>query len=67
MMDNDEVGEENLTKEEIKEYRELFSYFDLDGGGIINSLELGRVMKSFVWNPTEAGLQVSIQTKYILC
>ena len=66
-MDNDKKVEENLTKEEIKEFREIFSYFDLDGGGIINSLELGRVMKSFVWNPTEAGLQVSIQTKYILC
>ncbi len=29
-----------------------------DGGGTITSVELGQVMRTFGWNPTEGDLQV---------
>ncbi len=41
-----------------KEYREVFSFFDRDGGGTITSVELGQVMRTFGWSPTEGDLQV---------
>ena len=49
----------NLPEEEMEEYREIFSFFDWDGGGTITSVELGQVMRTFGWNPTEGDLQVS--------
>ena len=49
----------NLPEEEMEEYREIFSFFDRDGGGTITSVELGQVMRTFGWNPTEGDLQVS--------
>ena len=48
----------NLPEEEMEEYREIFSFFDRDGGGTITSVELGQVMRTFGWNPTEGDLQV---------
>ena len=41
----------------LKEYREIFSFFDRDGGGTITSVELGQVMRTFGWNPSEGDLQ----------
>ena len=49
----------NLPEEEMEEYREIFSFFDRDGGGTITSVELGQVMRTFGWNPTEGDLQVT--------
>merc|ERR1712179_375209 len=50
----------NLPEEQIEEYREIFSLFDRDGGGTITSVELGQVMRTFGWNPTEGDLQEMI-------
>ena len=35
---------ENLTEEEISEFREIFSLVDKDGGGSITGEELGELM-----------------------
>ena len=61
-MDIDKMEEVaiNLPEEEMEEYREIFSFFDRDGGGTITSVELGQVMRTFGWNPTEGDLQVTI-------
>ena len=48
-----------LPEDKIQEYREIFSFFDRDGGGTITTLELGQVMRTFGWNPTEGDLQVT--------
>merc|ERR1719189_3560264 len=50
----------NLPEEEMEEYREIFSFFDRDGGGTITSVELGQVMRTFGWNPSEGDLQEMI-------
>eukprot|EP00090_Calanus_glacialis_P008901 TRINITY_DN17216_c0_g1_i1.p1 TRINITY_DN17216_c0_g1~~TRINITY_DN17216_c0_g1_i1.p1 ORF type:complete len:176 (+),score=57.81 TRINITY_DN17216_c0_g1_i1:25-528(+) len=50
----------NLTNEKLVEYQEIFSFFDRDGGGSISSVELGQVMRTFGWNPTELELQEMI-------
>lgn len=49
-----------LPEDKIQEYREVFSFFDRDGGGTITSVELGQVMRTFGWNPTEGDLQEMI-------
>ncbi|XP_051011916.1 calmodulin-alpha-like [Acomys russatus] len=46
-----------LTGEQIAEFREAFSLFDKDGHGTITTKELGTLMKSLGQNPTEAELQ----------
>ena len=43
----------------LQEYREIFSFFDRDGGGTITSVELGQVMRTFGWSPSEGDLQVN--------
>merc|ERR1719347_2390605 len=48
---------EGLSQEKLQEYQEIFSFFDRDGGGSISSVELGQVMRTFGWNPTEMELQ----------
>lgn len=50
----------NLPEEQIEEYQEIFSFFDRDGGGTITSVELGQVMRTFGWNPTEGDLNEMI-------
>jgi len=42
---------------DLKEYKEIFSFFDRDGGGTITTVELGQVMRTFGWTPTEGELQ----------
>ncbi len=51
-----------LPEDKIQEYREVFSFFDRDGGGTITTVELGQVMRTFGWNPTEGDLQVGEQS-----
>merc|ERR1711936_1370235 len=46
-----------LSKEKLEEYQDIFSYFDRDGGGSISSVELGQVMRTFGWAPSELELQ----------
>ncbi|KAK6925470.1 EF-hand domain [Dillenia turbinata] len=48
---------EQLTEEQIAEFKEAFSLFDKDGDGCITTKELGTVMRSLGQNPTEAELQ----------
>lgn len=61
MVDVDQLEEVTvmLPEEKIQEYRDIFSFFDRDGGGTITSVELGQVMRTFGWSPTEGDLQVS--------
>ena len=48
---------DQLTEEQIAEFKEAFSLFDKDGDGSITTKELGTVMRSLGQNPTEAELQ----------
>ena len=48
---------DQLTEEQIAEFKEAFSLFDKDGDGTITSKDLGTVMRSLGENPTEAELQ----------
>ena len=48
---------DNLTEEQIAEFKEAFSLFDKDGDGTITTKELGVVMRSLGQSPTEAELQ----------
>ena len=43
---------DNLTEEQIAEFKEAFSLFDKDGDGTITTKELGTVMRSLGQNPT---------------
>jgi len=48
---------DQLSEEQISEFKEAFSLFDKDGDGTITTVELGTVMRSLGQNPTEAELQ----------
>ena len=48
---------DNLTEDQIADFKEAFSLFDKDGSGTITVKELGSVMTSLGQNPTEAELQ----------
>ncbi|XP_058285449.1 calmodulin-like protein 3 [Hylobates moloch] len=48
---------DQLTEEQITEFKEAFSLFDKDGDGCITTRELGTVMRSLGQNPTEAELR----------
>ncbi|XP_046582462.1 calmodulin-A-like isoform X2 [Haliotis rubra] len=48
---------ENLTDEQISEFKQCFAHMDKDGDGMITTKELGIVMRSLGQNPTEAELQ----------
>ena len=48
-----------LSDDVLQEYKELFSYFDRDGGGSIGVEELGQVMRAFHWNPSESEIKVT--------
>jgi len=47
---------DQLSEEQIAEFKEAFSLFDKDGDGTITCRELGTVMRSLGQNPTEAEL-----------
>eukprot|EP00397_Hematodinium_sp_SG-2012_P047181 GEMP01053551.1.p1 GENE.GEMP01053551.1~~GEMP01053551.1.p1 ORF type:complete len:154 (+),score=43.85 GEMP01053551.1:319-780(+) len=44
---------DQLTEEQIAEFKEAFGLFDNDSDGIINSSELGTVMRSLGQNPSD--------------
>jgi len=48
---------DELTEEQIAEFKEAFSLFDKDADGTITTKELGTVMRSLGQNPTEAELE----------
>ena len=51
---------DQLTEEQIAEFKEAFSLFDKDGDGTITTKELGTVMRSLGQNQTEAELMAFI-------
>ncbi|CAK8679749.1 unnamed protein product [Clavelina lepadiformis] len=50
------IMSDQLSEEQIAEFKEAFSLFDRDGDGTITTKELGTVMRSLGQNPTEAEL-----------
>jgi Ca2+-binding EF-hand superfamily protein len=53
MMCCDEIKMPNdLTREQIDEFKEAFSLFDKDGDGTITTKQLGTVLRSVGQNPT---------------
>merc|ERR1712036_16531 len=52
-----ETMADQLTEEQIAEFKEAFSLFDKDGDGTITTKELGTVMRSLGQNPSEGELQ----------
>ena len=48
---------QNLTEEQIFEFKEAFSYYDKDAEGTITTKEFGQVMKGLGENPTEQELR----------
>ena len=46
-----------LTEDEIEDYKEAFSNFDIDGNGSIDEGELGVVMRSLGYSPTNQQLK----------
>jgi len=52
---------DQLTEEQIAEFKEAFTLFDKDGDGNITTKELGTVMRSLGQNPTEAELKDMIE------
>ena len=49
-------GECGMNEEQIAELKQAFNEFDVDGGGTINTKELGFAMRAMGMNPTEAEL-----------
>lgn len=47
-----------LTEDQIGAFQDAFCEFDTDHDGVINSKELGAVLRQIGQNPTEAELQV---------
>ena len=52
---------DELTEQQIEEFKEVFSLFDSDGGGTISNGELGTVMRTLGQNPTQAEIEQMIQ------
>ena len=46
----------SMGEEQIAELKQAFNEFDVDGGGSINTGELGYAMRAMGMNPTEAEL-----------
>ena len=44
---------ESLNEEQVAELKQAFNEFDVDGGGTINTKELGYAMRAMGMNPTE--------------
>ena len=44
---------ESLSEEQVAELKQAFNEFDVDGGGTINTKELGYAMRAMGMNPTE--------------
>ena len=51
---------DNLSVEQIAEFKEAFSLWDKLGNNMITTKELGTVMRALGQNPTEAELQYMI-------
>ena len=56
-MDKTQLQQQELTQEQIMEFKEAFCLFDKDGDGCITADELATVIRSLDQNPTEQELQ----------
>merc|ERR1712126_738889 len=56
-----EEARESLSEEMIAEFKMAFDIFDHDGGGDINTNELGRVMKLLGQSPSKEELDEIVQ------
>ena len=54
------------SEEQIAELKQAFNEFDVDGGGSINTGELGYAMRAMGMNPTEAELLDLINEVFLL-
>lgn len=52
---------ENLTDDQIAEFREAFSIFDKDGDGCIGTKEVGTVLRSLGQSPTEEQIEEMVR------
>lgn len=52
------MARDYLSEEQIGEFQDAFCHFDTDHDGIIDSRELGPVLRQIGLNPTDAELQV---------
>ena len=50
------ASKSKISAEQIAELMQAFNEFDVDGGGTINTRELGYAMRSLGMNPTETEL-----------
>ena len=48
---------DELSEQQLEEFKEVFSLFDTDGGGSISNSELGTVMRTLGQYPTEAEIE----------
>jgi len=51
---------EQLTDDQIQEFKEAFALFDKDGNGTITAKELGAVMRGLGQNPSEEEIRTMI-------
>ena len=51
-----EMADAKMSEEQIAELKQAFNEFDVDGGGTINTTELGYAMRAMGMNPTEQEL-----------
>ena len=58
------MAREFLTEEEIGDFQDAFSRYT-ENDGIINSHELGSVLRQIGLNPTDAELQVRMSLNYM--
>ncbi|XP_072178277.1 calmodulin-like [Diadema setosum] len=50
-----------LTEEQLKEFKDAFSHFDINGDGVISKEEFGNVVRMLGQNPTEEELKQVIE------
>ena len=50
------ASDTKMSEEQIAELKQAFNEFDVDGGGTINTTELGYAMRAMGMNPTEQEL-----------
>ncbi|XP_066267149.1 calmodulin-like [Branchiostoma lanceolatum] len=55
------TSSDQLTEEQIAEFRQVFSMFDQNGDGHITTAELGSVLRALGQNPTDAELRDMIR------
>ncbi|CAG9865191.1 unnamed protein product [Phyllotreta striolata] len=52
---------EDISEELVVEFKEAFALFDEDGDGLIDTSELGTIMRALGQNPTESELEDMIK------